>query len=558
MALLSSLPRRAASVLAAPALLAVTLAAQSPLAPEVVEARLRNGIRVLMVEQPGTAMVRIGLFFRGGSADTGALPPAAAQLLVRSLFAELRPEDLGDQPELDALLQRVDNLREALRIEDLRRGRAPLSQGGTEDELSLRAALDQALVRIGARVSPPDRPDLLDALGAVRREVTADPDALAHSLDLPASSLREWAGLESRRLRSLRLIRLPWERLRAAAAAPKNGHAERLLLESALPGRPYGRVLDPGGLAGVLLADLKGLARTALAPGRMAIVLAGDVKSAEILPILEASFGSLESADSEERAEPADPQESRWTGPKRVQVRESGGSQLRLGWPVPPTAHPDRLPLEVLAILMGRRSVGAAPAGAPMLETDARIGVPGGRQENLLVIEARPEEGRGLAECEQEIQRAILNFQEGGISAERFEGALRRIELSTLAAQTDPALLVRRLGLAWCQGGDWRIGFPDLRALRREGPSAVTRVARAYLRPDRATVVLVEPDLVRDPGDLGQIELFQLLRAQALARLGDPVKADALALASMEQLRMLSREQRDRIRQVLKAGGNRP
>jgi predicted Zn-dependent peptidase len=537
---------------------ALVMAAQSPLAPEVAEARLRNGIRVLLVERPGTGMVRTGLFFRGGSANTGALPAAAARLLVCSLFAELRPEDLGDRPELDALLLRVDNLREALRIEHLRRYRGPVSHGGSEDELSLRATLAQALERLAALTSPLDRPDLLDALGAVRRETAAEPDALVHSLDLPAPMLGEWAGLEARRLRSLRLARLPLVRLRSEAASLKDGLPERLLLESALPGRPYGRVLDPGGLAGVLLADLKELARTALAPGRMAIVLAGDLKPAEVLPILEATFGGLETAEAEERADPMDPQASRWAGLKRVQVREAGPSQLRVGWPVPPTAHPDRLPLEVLAILMGRRSAGNGPAAAPMQEIGARIGVPGGRQENLLVLEARPEEGRGLAECEQEIQRTILNLQEGGLSAERFEGALRRIELSTLAVQAEPALLVRRLGLAWCQSGDWRVGFPDVRALRREGPGAVTRVARSYLRPERATVVLVEPDIVGDPGDLGQVELFQLLRSQALARLGDPVKAEALALASMEQLRMLSMEQRDRILQLLKQGGKRP
>ena len=543
---------------AAPVLSALALAAQSSHAPEVAEARLRNGIRVLLVERPGHGMVRVGLYFRGGSADTGGLPPVAAQLLVQSLFSRLDPEDLGKQSALDSLLQQEDNLREALRIEALRRGRSASAEGGAEDDPSLGASHQQARERISALTTRSDRPDLLDPLGVVRRETRAEPDALVYGLDLPQAAFTEWAGLEARRLRSLRLARLPRVRRDLDAAVAKPGFPEGLLLESALPGQPYCRVLEPGGQAGVLLSDLKSYARTAIAPGRLAIILAGDLKVRESLPILESTFGTLDAGDIQERAEPADLQESRWQGPKRVQVREVGNSQLRIGWPVPPRSHPDRLPLELLAILLSRQSGGQGLALAPFLGARAKVGVPGGRLENLFVIEALPEEGHSLAECEQETQRAVLRLQQDGVPAASFEGALRRMELAALEAQADTLELVRKLGMAWCQGGDWRIAFPDLRALRREGPVAVSRVARKYLSSDNATVVLGEPDLARDPGDANQAELLRLLRAQALARLGDPIKAEALALQSMEQIRMLSLAQRERILQVLKPTPRRP
>jgi zinc protease len=514
---------------------------------------------VLVVERPGSGMVRAGLFFRGGSADTGALPPAGALLLVRSVFSELRPEDLGPNAELDALLERADHLRESIRMEGLRRDRAGASEASSENELSLRAALRQVLERISQRCSPPDRPDLLEALGGVRRRVAAEPDALYFAMDLPAAALAEWAHLEVRRLRTLRLSRLPKTRRDLGDAPLGDRLADRLLLESALPGLPYGRALEPEGEGCVLLTELNSFARTALAPDRMAIVLAGDLKAAETMTLLEASFGTLKIQDRPGPAEPgAEVRVSRQTGGKRVQVREPGPPQLRIAWPAPPSAHPDRLPLEVLALLLSRRSGGQGLALAPFLGASARTGVPGGRLENLFVIEARPDEGRGLVETEQEILRTILRLQEEAVSQEGFEGALRSLDLATLANQVDAADLVDRLGTAWCQGGDWRVAFPDLRALRREGPGAITRVARSYLRPDRATLVLVETDLARDPGDLGQVELLQLLRSQAMLRLGDPIKAEALALQSMEQLRMLSRGQREQIIKVLKQGGKRP
>lgn len=538
-------------------LAAMALQAQSPLAPEVQEARLDNGIRVLLVERPSNGMVRIGLFFRGGTADTWGLHPAAARLLVRSVFSTLRPEDLGEQPQLDALLLRADHLREAIRIEDLQRERAPGLPGGEEDAYSLRAALKDIQERIAGMTSPPGQPDLLDALGAVRRGVSADPDALVSTLDLPTAALAEWAGLEARRLRALRLSSLPRVRLSLDAAAPKEGFPQRLLLESALPGVPYGRVLEPGGEAGVLLPELKAYARAALSPGRMAIVLAGDLKLAEARPVLEATFGSLPPGDPLDRLQPDLPAGGR-RGSKRILVKEAGAAQLRVAWPIPPLTHPDRLPLEVLAVLMGRPSGGQGLALPRFLDARASLGVPGGRLENLFVIEGRPEEGHSLAECEQEIQRTILRLQQESVTQESFEGALRWMELENLGAQDDPEALVRKLGTAWCQGGDWRLAFPDLRALRREGPVAMTRVARKYLLPETSTLVLLEPEFGRDPGDTSQVELLRLLRSKALARLGDPLKAEALALQSMEQMRMLSREQRENILQALRRSGNQP
>lgn len=549
MALLRTLLRRTM-----PALAALAVAAQ---APEVIEGRLRNGIRVLVVERPGSGMVRAGLFFRGGSADLAGLPPVAAALLARTVFSELRPEDLGEQPVLEALLERADHLREGLRLEALRRGRSPGGGGPEEHQLSLQASLQQALEQIGRLSTPADQADLLDQLGAVRRECTAEPDALVAALDLPASALGAWADLEARRLRSLRMARLPRVRQELETSLATEDLAEGLLVESALPGLPYGRVLEPGRQAGILRADLQAYGRSALSPARLAIVLAGDVRAAEAQQTLEATFGTLAGTEVGEHGD-SSLDGSRRPGGRRVQVRAAGPPQLRLGWKVPPITHPDHLPLEVLAQLLGRRSGGQGLALAPFLGASVRLGVPGGRLENLFVVAAQPEEGHGLVACEQEIQRTLLRLQQEVLPPEAFEGALRRLELAALEAQADPAALVRRLGRGWCQGGDWRIAFPDLRGLRREGPGAVARVARTYLGADAATLVLVEPDLARDPGDAGQAELFHLLRSQALARLNDPVKAEALALQSLQQLRMLSQDQRNQVLQVLKQAGKQP
>lgn len=524
--------------------------ALSAQAPEVVATRLANGVPLLVVERPGSGRVRAGLFFRGGSADTGALPPVAAPLLARALFQELRPEDLDPRPELDALLDRAENLAEELRILELRRVRGTGS-GEEAHATALEATLREARTALAQAAQPADRPDLLDELGAVAREVVALPDALASTQDLPAAALPAWAALEARRLRSLRLVRLDRTRRDLELHPLPEDLGGMLLLENALPGQPYGRVLEPAQPALVPRGELRTLARRSLAPGRMGVVLVGDLKAAEAVRALNPSLGALDGPEAGD-AEGAWTGPGRRSGPRRVQVQAPGPTQLRLGWSVPPLPHPDRLPLEVLALLLGRASGGQGLALPAFLGATAEVGVPGLRAENLFVVAVRPEEGRSLAECEQAVQRTLLRLQSELVSAEAFEGALRRLELAGLSAQADPAVLVRTLGLAWCQSGGWRGAFPDLRDLRREGPAAVARVARTWLRPDAMTLVAVEPDPARDPGDEAQAELLRLLRARALERMGDPVKAEALALQALQQLRLLGPAQRERLLEALK------
>ena len=151
----------------------------------------------------------------------------------------------------------------------------------------------------------------------------------------------------------------------------------------------------------------------------------------------------------------------------------------------------------------------------------------------------------------RQVKRWVRRAQEEPLSPEAFEGILRRLELASLATQSDAGRMIRGIGQAWCQTGDWRPAFPSFRALRREGTSALVRVARTHLSEGNATAVLLQPDLARSLEERGESELLRLLRARALRSVGDPVKADTLAARSMEQLLLLSRDQREQLRRLL-------
>ena len=531
-------PSLLSAALLATVLGAQPAAAQSVSAPEVLERRLGNGVRVLAVERPGSGMVRAALVFRGGSADVPGLPPISARLLAESLFGELRAEDLGARPELDLLLERADYLREALRLERLRVAR---TGGGSPEGEALLAALQEAQGRIAALSTPPDRSDLLDALGAVNREVRTGADGILAAQDLPADALGAWAKLEAQRLRALRLARFAPQQ-EALARNPEDSPLS-LLLAAALPGHPSAQSLSAAGLPALQREDLRAWARHALAPERLAVLLVGDLRIEALLPALEASLGGLE-AVAAAHAEGSLEDPMRAPGRRRLEVSTPGPSLLLVGWRVPSVHHPDRLALEALALALG------APSTI-LRDVSIRPEVPGGRFGHLFEVEARAEEGFALGEAEEELKRWVRRTQEEALSPEAFEGIVRRMELASLAAQGDATQLLQDLARAWCQTGDWRMAFPALRGLRQAGPAALQQAARTYLGDANATVVLLQPDLSRFLEERGESELLRLLRARALRKVADPIKAEALAQQSMEQLLLLTREQREQLRRLL-------
>lgn len=532
------------------ALLCVAAApAQSPDAPEVLERRLDNGVRVLAVERPGSGMVRAALVFRGGSADVSGLPPISARLLANALFGELRAEDLGERKELDLLLDWAEHVREGLRIERLRMSR---TGGGSQEEEALEASLQDLRGRIAAQCTPAGTPDLLDALGSVNREILAEADGILVAQDLPAPALEAWVRLEAQRLRALRLVRLNpqqealGERL---AESPLS-----LLLHAALPGHPYGQALSIAGLATLQRVELRAWARRALAPDRMALVLVGDLKLDQLLPGLETSLGKLSPGEVGLRTELAVEDALVAPGRRRLEAATQGHPLLLVGWRVPPATHPDRLALDALALALGQEEGSSAGQSAILRSVKTAPMVPGGRFAHLFMVEAWPEESHGLEEAEEVTKRWVRRAQEEALSAESFEGIVRRLELASLAIQAEAGTLVRRMGQAWCRTGDWRPAFPSYRALRQDGPAALVRVARTYLSDANATAVMLQPELARILEERGESELHRLLRARALRSVGDPIKAEALAARSMEQLLLLSREQREQFKRLLEGG----
>lgn len=527
---------------------ALPLLAQTP---EVHEKRLPKGSRILFVERPGSGSVHIRLVFRGGLSAFPEIPPPALRQVARVVFGRMDESDRGPAPQLEALLGRISGAADGLRKAEQSRLRlgAPVPL-----EADLRALVQDQIALL--RETLPQGPDLMEALGATRRKVRVESDFLETSLELPSAAIQEWAVLEASRLATLRLARLPV----TAPDPPASGGSPGMdvLLGAAFPGHPYGR--STGGDPAVTLpwAEARVLAKRALAPDRMVLVLVGDFVAEATLPVLEQAF-STQALSANPLSEPREAEASLAPnepppGARRLLATTTLEPRLLVGWRVPPADHPDTQALRLLASALGEGP--SCLLRQALVESglaqDVRLtfGVPGQRDTRLMTVEALPEPGRNLQELALAIEGEMLRLQQDPLPAED----LRRLQLGAMVTQletlADPESLARALGEATAGTGDWRSAFPSWRQATFD-PETLQSMARKYFIPSRRTEALLESDPLESNQDLLERQMSAALLRLAAAKGMDAAHAEELARQTLRQLRMVPREDRQALLYLL-------
>ena len=536
----------------AAAALCAALAAQTPALPlpGLSEQRLANGAEVILVSRPGSGAFRASLFFRQGGVDEPPQLLGATELLSRCLLGPAWPEDLQGDAALDALLDKEDGLGEDLRVARLQS--KGLDSAQTEELASARAAV---LEQLEARFDHGAQ-ERYGLAGGVSNQAVDTRDFLAAGVDLPATAFKLWCETEAQRLRRMELSRLPFAKASLVAdlrsgAFPKDA-AVAVLLGAALPGHPYGRNLaDYAAAVEALRRDeIRAYARRACAPGRMALVLVGDLDPAAALAQLQSTLGALPAGEPPEAA--VLPDLNLALGDRRVQM-QGDGFRLLAGWRVPSRTDADAPALDLLARILGGGPSSRLSKRLKGLATglEVSVGRPGARYPNLLVVDATPLPGHSLQEVEDALESEILRLRQEPVSAEEWNRALAQLDLARLETASDAGDLSAALGVAWAQTGSWR-GFGDEGSrLRAAGPEALQRAAATYLLPSHRTLVEVVPDPSRrlDEQDRAFLEV---LRSLAARKVEDPAQRESIVGEGLRQFQMLTQGERAKTLDLLR------
>jgi zinc protease len=239
--------------------------------------------------------------------------------------------------------------------------------------------------------------------------------------------------------------------------------------------------------------------RTYYTPGNATLVVAGDVKPDAAMAAVQARFGSLEPQPDPPPVQAEEPPQ--W-GERRVTVRRPGSSpHLKLAYHIPAVSHPDLYSLMLLdAVLSGGKSV--SWSGGGYMGRSARL------YRALVQAELATSVGSGLrASLDPNLFTLSLTVRDG-VPPEPAEAALLR-ELARLAEEppTDDELAKARrqseaqfaygrdgvtsqaFGLGYFELlGDWHDLHRHVERLRAVTSEDVQRVAATYLNEDNRVV----------------------------------------------------------------------
>ena len=562
--------RCAPLALALSTLLGVAGAAQSVRMPQVFEGTLGNGIKVMMVERPGCGAIQARVFIRGGRANTGGLPPVAADLLARTVLRRALPATL--EQGLEPVLDQESGAFEALRLDRLAQARTAQAGPASPELPALKVLEENAVASLTRRVGGIELWDALDSLGATGRGLVVTADFISQGMDFPTSGLDAWCRTEAAQLRNLPMGRFPLERDRLIqeieAGTPPSPPALSVLLAMALSGRPYSLAgeFHRSQVESISWRELNTYARWAISPDTLQLVLVGDVQGRTVMPQLERTFGTLpkgsgsaahwEGAALFQASDPVSSLES--PGGRRLIVSTTGDTRVFFGWRVPPANHPDEAALRTLVQILG--GAPSARLNQDLVATrglarrlSVRMGVPGQRDVNLLVIEAEPAEGHSLDELEQAIQDEVLRLQREPLPDLEVRQAQVQMEANEILAQEDAGTLAEALGEGRCQGGDWRLAFRSLESGGNLKAAEIQRAARTYLVPAQVTVAQLGPDPLLLPMDRTESRLLQVLTALLQRKLGSTAQSQVVLREAIRQMRMLSAEEREQTLKLLES-----
>ena len=246
------------------------------------------------------------------------------------------------------------------------------------------------------------------------------------------------------------------------------------------------------GLRALTRDALVGFYRNFYHPGNTVLTIVGAVRADEALRDVERLYGGLP-AGTPQRT-PGPPEGGTDGFRYREWAGDIGQTQLAMGWRTPGTVHPDTPALDLLAMVLGAgrasrlyravRDRKLASSVSAYDYTPTELGV------FVVHAEAPPEM---TARAAQATWDQLRRAREEGIGAHELERAKRLYESRWVRRLEDMEGQANYLA-EWEALGDWRLGDRYLERLLTSGAEQLGEVARRYLAPESAGVLVYRPN----------------------------------------------------------------
>jgi len=343
--------------------------------------------------------------------------------------------------------------------------------------------------------------ELTSRLGGDKQNATTHFYRTNYYESIPSQQLEKLMELESDRMANLNLTSELFEKEKGAVVGEYRRHMDtpsgvasdellKLMYEVA-PFR-YTVLGTESEIKGFTLEEAKYFYRTFYAPNNATLIVIGDAKEADLLPLVVKYYGDMKPQQIPNVPIPAEPIQKKER--KLTITHPQATSELALiSYPIIPITHPDVVPLALLQTHLARGMEGRLRK----LLVDTGIAVSAaasaGAKPDMFEFYIQMTEKHSVPKALAILDKELASLAAKPISAAAFERALSQELLNLYSDISSNSELGSWLGEFLMLSGDYMRGFEIIDLYKGLKPKDLQRVAKEYFPKSRRSVVVVRP-----------------------------------------------------------------
>ncbi len=459
--------------------------------------KLPNGLTLMVCERPEAPVFSFFTLVDAGSAQDPMLATGLAHMFEHMAFKGTDKIGTTNYAAEKAALQKVEIAYSAYvaeRDKSVGQDAAKLTQ--------LEKAWRDAISAADKFVAPNEFGKIVEQNGGEDMNAFTSFDETGYHYSMPQNRLELWAYLESERflhpvMREFYKERnVVIEERRMRTDSNPFGRLLEQFTQEAFAAHPYHRptVGWMSDLNHFSATDAQNFFDKYYIPSNMVIAVAGDLKTAQAMPILEKYFGRLPTRPQPDEITTAEPPQN---SERRVVLKEASQPIYIEGYHRPDYRSKDDAVFDAISDLM---SEGRTSRLYRALVRDKKIasfsegltGYPGIKYPHLFAFLAVPLPGHKPDEMAEAIHSEIDRLKKEDISDEELKMIKTRSKANLIRGLADNEGLATQLATYQTRYGDWRELFRSVDRIDRVTKADIRRIANEVFVDTNRTVGVIE------------------------------------------------------------------
>ncbi len=460
---------------------------------QITVKHLTNGLTVIVMERPEAPVFSFFTLVDTGSVQDPKGATGLAHMFEHMAFKGTPEIGTKNWSAEKPALEKEEAAYQALDAERQKRiGRDP------QKIAELEQAFEKAQADAQQYVVLNQFPEIIETNGGVGLNAFTASDETAYFYSLPSNRTELWAYMESSRyahpvFREFYKERdVVVEERRMSIDSRPTGRLIEQFLAAAYTAHPYGTppVGWPSDITGVTITEAEKFFHQYYVPSNMTVAVVGDVKAAELLPVIERYFSPIPSGAKPEDLRTVEPPQR---NERVVTLTEQTQPFYIEGYHRPDYRSADDAVYDAISDIL---STGRTSRLYRSLVRDKKIAVgatgftnfPGEKYAELFSFYAVPAPGHTTQELADAIHEEINRLKTQDVSDEELRMVKTRSKADLIRGLADNEGLARQLATAQVRFGDWRELFRYLDRLDKVSKADIRRIANATFMDTNRTV----------------------------------------------------------------------